>query len=341
LVQQALTCVKPKRTNVDLSAPEAFPPPSVLSGVLDAADITSVLLKHEPTSAVMEDGTSYVDDSNVPLKHLEHRDGPKTVHEAFPSAELNLDIDDFDWFTLIGGTPAAAPVEPSATALDSVRSISAAPAVQPPPLSSGSTLDQPESSGSSVSSDKSDILPRSQMPASQGAHLESFGCLCDPLSLGIISELHNLQLSFSPLDTALILARRGLSTVSSYLSCPSCLSRLSNSPSLFLACVLILQQVFACYITVRLQGTKLLIESEMEKKKGHSAVSIGDFEVEGEESCNGVLDAIVKAEMEKGRGIIGGLENCIEKVGSHGKDRVAGVLLRALREEIGWETAAC
>ena len=84
-----------------------------------------------------------------------------------------------------------------------------------------------------------------------------------------------------------------------------------------------------------------MLTGAKDKEQGHSAVSIGEFEVEGEEGCSGVLDAIVKAEMEKGRGIIGGLENCVGKVGAPGKDRVAGVLLRALREEIGWGKAAC
>lgn len=63
-------------------------------------------------------------------------------------------------------------------------------------------------------------------------------------------------------------------------------------------------------------------------------ISIGDFEVEGEESCNVLLDAIVRSEMERGKGVIGGLEQWVEKVGD-GKERMAGVLLRSLREEIG------
>lgn len=63
-------------------------------------------------------------------------------------------------------------------------------------------------------------------------------------------------------------------------------------------------------------------------------VAIGDFEVEGEESCHALLDAIVRAEMEKGKGVIGGLEQWMEKVGD-GKDRMVGVLLQSLREEIG------
>jgi len=63
-------------------------------------------------------------------------------------------------------------------------------------------------------------------------------------------------------------------------------------------------------------------------------VSIGDFEVEGEESCNVLLDAIVRAEMERGKGVIGGLEQWVEKVGD-GREKMVGVLLQSLREEIG------
>ena len=66
----------------------------------------------------------------------------------------------------------------------------------------------------------------------------------------------------------------------------------------------------------------------------HSVISIGDFEVEGEESCNVLLDAIVRAEMERGKGVIGGLEQWAEKVGE-GKEKMAGMLLQSLREEIG------
>jgi hypothetical protein len=86
-----------------------------------------------------------------------------------------------------------------------------------------------------------------------------------------------------------------------------------------------------------LQAT-LQHEISHDPEKHHSNVSIGEFEVEGEESCNGVLDAIVKAEMEKGRGIIGGLERWIEEAGE-GRERVAGMLLRTLKEEIGFATA--
>lgn len=327
--------LKPKRSNLDFSRSETFQQLAVTSNIPDAATLAPGILQSEPSSLVSGPIPSFIDASVHDVKApFEHRDGPK-VDEAFPSAELNLEIDDFDWFTLVGGTPAAAPVELSTH--DNVSTIPAAPAVQPP---SSAATNQSESNESVVSLEKPDGPPAMLTPIPFRPQQESLGCLCDPLSLGIISELHNLQLSFSPLDTALILARRGLSIVSSYLSCPSCLSHLSNSPSLFLACVLILQQVFACYLTVRLQGTKMLAGAQ-EKEKGHSSVSIGEFEVEGEEGCNGVLDAIVKAEMEKGRGIIGGLENCVEKGGPNGKERVAGVLLRALREEIGWGTAAC
>jgi hypothetical protein len=158
-------------------------------------------------------------------------------------------------------------------------------------------------------------------------------CFCDPTALSIISELQFLQTALSPLDTALLLARRGFSTVSSCLSCPSCLS---SSRSLFYACILIMQQVFTCYGTVRVQSSKMLnfTAAQEHQKPLHSVVSIGDFEVEGEEGCHGVLDAIVKAEMERGRGVIGGLERWAQESGD-GNQKTAGLLLRTLREEIG------
>jgi hypothetical protein len=66
----------------------------------------------------------------------------------------------------------------------------------------------------------------------------------------------------------------------------------------------------------------------------NSVVSIGDFEVEGEEGCHGVLDAIVRAEMERGKGVIGDLERWAEATGG-GNQKTAGLLLRTLREDIG------
>jgi hypothetical protein len=66
----------------------------------------------------------------------------------------------------------------------------------------------------------------------------------------------------------------------------------------------------------------------------HSVVSIGDFEVQDEEGCNGILDAIVRAEMERGKGVLGGLERWAESSGD-GSQKAAGLLLRTLRDEIG------
>jgi hypothetical protein len=160
-------------------------------------------------------------------------------------------------------------------------------------------------------------------------------CSCDPLGLGIIAELHTLQIELSPLDAALLLARRGLSTVSTYLQCPTCSNQISTSPSLFLACVLILQQVFACYITLRMQGTKMLASRKRANSPlAGSAICIGDFEVEGDEGCNALINAIVRSEIERGKGVIGTLEQWADRVGD-GKEKMTGVLLQSLREEIG------
>lgn len=250
---------------------------------------------------------------------LEHST-PTDMENIFPSVGLNLEMDDY-WFAQSGsytsGTPSAVAINPST---------------------------HPETVAVIPFRQTSDVVERNNdthsldMISSSGPHdLNSIPqpppCLCDPLSLGIISELYTLQLSCSPLDTALLLARRGLSTVSSYLACPSCLSRLSSSPSLFLACVLILQQVFTCYLTLRMHGTRMLASLCKQDDPSHR-VAIGDFEVEGEDSCHALLDAIVRAEMEKGKGVIGGLEQWMDKVGD-GKDKMVGVLLQSLREEIG------
>jgi hypothetical protein len=245
------------------------------------------------------------------------------LDDGFPSAGLNLEIDDFRWFTtsqtepFIAATPTASlniSTQSSSVSGDSSSYHSFAPV-------------QIEASPARLNCSPQDSLD-SKAQAQQS-------CLCDPLGLGIISELHTLQVDLSPLDTALLLARRGLSTVSSYLACPSCSNHFSTSPSLFLACVLILQQVFACYITLRMQGTRMLASRKRaDSPLAGAAICIGDFEVEGDESCNALLDAIIRSEIERGKSVIGTLEQWAERVGE-GKERVAGVLLRSLREEIG------
>jgi hypothetical protein len=268
---------------------------------------------HEDMPLVGEPLPYYVDTTNHDsgLQQVMEQSAPVRLDDVFPSAGLNLDMDDFQWFS---GSPDLS------TQQEPISGLSSSHHSGPPSL---------------IAQDRKDAaLDCSFSPPVYSGATHGLQCLCDPLSLGIISELQTLQVSFSPLDTALLLARRGLTTVSSYLSCPSCLSHLSNSPSLFLACVLILQQVFACYITLRVQGSKLLNTPETQGSSRCSSVSIGEFEVEGEESCVVLLDAIVRAEMERGKGVIGGLEQWAEKVGD-GKEKMAGMLLQSLREEIG------
>jgi hypothetical protein len=273
---------------------------------------------HEGNSVLGLEPTVYYSDlasQEDGLRHILEQQTPTEMENIFPSAGLNLEMDDFHWFTqsesYISTTPSAAVIDRSA---------------HTEPLSG-------------ISSHASSHQTHNVTDASQSQHLDrnppSPPCLCDPLSLGIISELYTLQLSYSPLDTALLIARRGLTTVSSYLACPSCLHHLSSSPSLFLACVLILQQVFTCYLTLRIHGTRMLSAFSKHEDQGElSRVTIGDFEVEGEESCNVLLDTIVRAEMEKGKGVIGGLEQWMGKIGD-GKDKMVGVLLQSLKEEIG------
>lgn len=237
------------------------------------------------------------------------------IDDFFPSTGLTLEMDDFRWFTtsqteqFVARTPAASlnlsTHAASATGEDQFFN-SYAPVVEKPELSAH------------------DIFTSRLKP-----------CSCDPLGLGIIAELHTLRIELSPLDAALSLARRGLSTVSSYLQCPTCSNQISTSPSLFLACVLILQQVFACYITLRIQGTKMLASRKRaDSPLAGSAICIGDFEVEGDEGCNALINAIVKSEIERGKGVIGTLEQWVERAGD-GKEKMTGVLLQSLREEIG------
>jgi hypothetical protein len=84
-----------------------------------------------------------------------------------------------------------------------------------------------------------------------------------------------------------------------------------------------------------MQGTRMLASRKRaDSPLAGAAICIGDFEVEGDESCNALLDAIVRSEIERGKGVIGTLEQWADRVGD-GKERMAGVLLQSLREEIG------
>jgi hypothetical protein len=314
-----LSRIEPKRTMSAGPSVQSSPQScrhSFLSPKINTPEMPSlsVLPRSEESPLVSENLPYYGDPSNhdSTLHQVIEHSTPRNLEEVFPSSSLNLEMDDFQWFTT---TPIATGVDLT-THNDTISGVSSSHHSGPP-----STL--------AIGQARNSLGCLGSLPQ-YGAVQHNIQCLCDPLSLGIISELHTLQVSFSPLDTALMLARRGLSTVSSYLSCPSCLNHLGNSPSLFLACVLILQQVFACYITLRVQGAKMMTSTS----RHDNSISIGEFEVEGEESCNVLLDAIVRAEIERGKGVIGGLEQWAERVGD-GKEKMAGILLQSLKEEIG------
>lgn len=281
--------------------------------VLDTSSYTNNTL----SGLLQEDLVDGVHVQTIVNTPFEAKETSFETKETYTSADATLNFEDLNWF---GNTDELIPSfsNPSPPIVDlGIPDVaipeSCSPELSKPPL--------PQSTP-----------PRSQS-LEQGTY-QCFGlsCLCDPMALNIISELQFVQTSLSPLDTALILARRGFSTVSSSLSCPSCLS---SSRSLFYACILIIQQVFSCYGTVKLQSQKMLDTILQEKPKSHNSIfSIGDFEVDDEDGCHGILDAIVKAEMERGKGVIGGLERWVERSGT-GSPKVATLLLRTLREDIG------
>jgi hypothetical protein len=273
----------------------------------------STMPSHDAMTAVGETLAFYVEPGNQEQGQstVLEQPTPGRLDDGFPSVGLNIEIDDFKWFTS-----------------------QAEPFIAPTPTASLNLSTHTTSvlgDGASYHSFAPAQIATSPLDNVDNDH----SCLCDPAGLAIISELHSLQMNISPLDAALLLARRGLSTVSSYLTCPSCSHHFSTSPTLFLACVLILQQVFACYITLRMQGTRMLASRKRaDSPLAGAAICIGDFEVEGDESCKALLDAIVRSEIERGKSVIGTLEQHAERAGE-GKERVAGVLLQSLREEIG------
>ncbi|QDS70405.1 hypothetical protein FKW77_009396 [Venturia effusa] len=304
-----------RRANASSTSPK-FDTPDMITSATSTPRLDHVLNRVSSLEPVPYYHNLAGQDDNLD-RILEHST-PSEMGTIFPPVDLTLEIDDFHWLA-----QSESYTSPSVAAIDCSAHADAVPVLAPRQLSDGVERDNSQLQAMMPSSASPQFDKQSQPPS----------CLCDPLSLGIISELYTLQVSYSPLDTALLLARRGLSTVSSYLACPACFHHLSSSPSLFLACVLILQQVFTCYLTLRMHGTRMLSTLSKQEDPSHR-VAIGDFEVEGEESCHALLDAIVRAEMEKGKGVIGGLEQWMKKVGD-GKDKMVGVLLQSLREEIG------
>ena len=239
---------------------------------------------------------------------------PHQSEDIFSDTKVGLDLPDFAWFvpSLNYLSTDSAPNFQS-TNTSPVADNHALPTEQTVPVAIHTNAEEPHS------------LQPTYMDSSQ-----RLPCLCNPQALNIIAELQHLQKSMSALDAALIGARRGFSIVSSCLSCSTCLA---TSRSLFYACVLIIQQAFTCYGAVRTQGSKLL-SPQMHSTPQRSVVSIGDFEIEDEEGCNSILDAIVRAEMERAKGILGGLEQWVER-STNGSPKSTSLLLRTLKEEIG------
>ncbi|KAF2404531.1 hypothetical protein EJ06DRAFT_579141, partial [Trichodelitschia bisporula] len=126
-----------------------------------------------------------------------------------PSADLGLDIDDFGWFTqsesYLTGTPTAIAAPPMLD--DTLHGPLAPDDAVSPRLFTGSNMLVLAQAPPHASP------PTTLAAPPQHQHQQQPSCLCDPLSLHIIAELHSLRGAGSPLDSALLVARRGLLTV--------------------------------------------------------------------------------------------------------------------------------
>jgi hypothetical protein len=160
-------------------------------------------------------------------------------------------------------------------------------------------------------------------------------CLCDTNGFDIITELQSLQhrFDYSQFDTALILARRGFSIVKSCLACTECLSA---QTSLFFACIMIIQQIFTCYGSLRVHSLNMTGPMARTPTIGRAkpTMNVGDIEIDDGEGYFGVLNSVVKGEIERSKGILGGLEQWAQRVGDLGQN-TARMLLRTMRDELG------
>jgi hypothetical protein len=147
--------------------------------------------------------------------------------------------------------------------------------------------------------------------------------------MDIISELQDVQVPESRFDTTLLLARRGFGIVSACLLCGDCYS---SSESLFLTCVVIVQQIFNCYGSLRFKGLKML-DPNGRLGGEHPEMKVGEFRVDDGEGCFGILNAIVKFEMEKNKSVLGALEAWAERA-ANGAQTTAKLLLRTLKDEL-------
>ncbi|KAH0555747.1 hypothetical protein GP486_006310 [Trichoglossum hirsutum] len=163
----------------------------------------------------------------------------------------------------------------------------------------------------------------------------SITCLCTPTNLRVVEQLHEHILAplSKPLDQVLALACNGVTVCEGYLLCPICQCNTSS----MLSCVLIMQLVFRCYAS-SLQPpshgrSRGLSESSIDGADSNS-VKIGSFEVDERHRVR-VVEAIVRAEMERGRGVLERLERALESVASSGMTEAIGGVVRAIWEEAG------
>jgi hypothetical protein len=284
------------------------PPSSFFAGSEVSAAVSSPRSTSLPNSSMQ-----YCFDSDH-AKASEHLETHRRTGGLFLYTDATMQENNMNWLSPTGNYLMASPEDVVVSEWS--------------PASSVGTPAQPSLSLSST--DHVDLLVIRSTPSIHS----TTPCLCDPVALGIISELHNIQKSDSQLDTALILARRGFSIVSSCLTCSVC--HASTSGSLFFACILIVQQIFTCYAALRVQGLKMLNSSPLgiNPKGQHPRIGVGDFDVEDGEGCFGILNAIVKLEIERSKGVLGGLEEWAEMSGDGGQ-KTAKLLLRTLKEELG------
>lgn len=164
-------------------------------------------------------------------------------------------------------------------------------------------------------------------PRGEEASVQS-SCPCNPRALDIISELQALQKQDSALDVALRLAQQGLKVVSSYLACPICLAPTPSSSPILLACIVILKQAFACYLSTRCTGNGPFCLVSM------GCLSIGD-----DDSRARIIRAVVRQEIERGKSILNALQASLQGISSD-LGQGANSLLRELQQQCSW-TMVC
>ncbi|RDW63622.1 hypothetical protein BP6252_11167 [Coleophoma cylindrospora] len=142
--------------------------------------------------------------------------------------------------------------------------------------------------------------------------------------VGIIAALHDQQksISWASIGETLLVAREGLDAVSQYISHLPPLTQPASIPStIIIASFLILQQALACCMELWTQAAAGFERGKDGESDSLKALYTGDFHMESSENFKHVLDALIRAEVSRGRSILARLQQVAHELRRVGDDK--------------------